>query len=331
MLKDTYVNELSIKELDCYLIDHYGYSIYNFVRCFAFISLGWVWRHLEFFDVGKKRRIRLRHEDYDKEINTYKRVKKSLIKTLKPFYKTEIIETFSDILFYDYEKKGKIYTDEEKETLLNRLKEVTDEKVVNSYKLKSFFKELDNRLKTIETWKVDSLEDEAELDGAPVKSLNKIASVYATIIKEKNSPYIEDIACVIEWINYKLKSSPAYVQFPSKIDILDDIDSLRREIARIKSKNRNISHINRVKKLVFPKSKKINPLSPALYFEEDSSYFLPLFPKKGRNLMEDPYSVELISFPDNTAYSLGDYLENFMPKNNESIFEYINMRRRKKI
>ena len=300
---------MPIKKLDNDLKSQYGYSIYNFVRCFTFIFSGWIWRHIDYYDPTKKKWLKYKSKDYDKEINTYKKIKKDLIKILMPFHlkDMDLPKILGHMIKYG-ERKGRKLTDEEMLEYYNYLTREDDRAVVDFYNINSFFRNLEDRIKKIENLKTELREIEAELKGAPIKSVNKIATVYATIMMGEESPCIEDISFVIEWINNKLKNTPAYIQLSSSDEALDT-ETLRREITRIKSNRKNTLHIKLVKNSAFPKNKKLELMAASLYFEKDSFYLLPATSAEGKDIYENPHSVNLIHFPDGTEYSLGDYLE----------------------
>lgn len=299
---------MPIKKLDNYLRSQFGYCIYNFVYCFTFIYFGWIWRHIDYYDTNQKKWLRYKSKDYDKEINTYNKIKKDLIKTLKPFHLKDmsIPKMLGYVLKYG-KRKGIKLTDKEMLEYYNYLRGVDDKAVIDFYNLNSFFKNLEDRIKIIEDLKTELREIEAELIGAPIKPINKIASVYATIMMEKQSPCIEDISFVIEWINNKFKNTLAYIQLSSGDEIYSD--TLRREISRIKGNRKNIPHIKIAKKSTFPKNKKLDLMAALLHYEKDSFYILPATSTEGKDIFENPHSVNLIHFPDGTEYSLGDYLE----------------------
>jgi hypothetical protein len=211
-----------------YLKENYGYDVEFFYLSIFVIHSNWPFRTWT-KKISEKKFLK-------KQIERLENLKKKTIKDITNFERQELTWIENVLLNYPTRLKDKV--------------EIREDYIIERYKLKPFFDAIDRKILSLKK-ALDFINrnikpqnpDQAKLQeiyqliykrGAPVRSIYKISSVWALIIKNKNTrqPNWEDIANLLEWFS-KNKFKNTYINLSTKRGT-PDASSFEREFYRIK-------------------------------------------------------------------------------------------------
>ncbi len=221
--------EFSREKADSYLRKNYSYGIDFFRSSFFIINGYWAGSHDTF---GRKKMP----------------LKRFLKQTIRRYenLKSKTLDSITTIEYHNSNYRDPFLRTQNKSQF-----EINKEWAINRYKLNPFFKEIDGEIMsckkaldfidnkipatTPEQREIQNLYKYTEKKGRPIKLIYKVSSVWALLIRDKNTERVNwtDINHLLFWFNEN--KSKGYIVFnrESKGKI-PDISSFEREFHRIK-------------------------------------------------------------------------------------------------
>lgn len=194
----------------------------------------------------------------------------------------------NSFLWKDYRERGqiKILND-----MRNKLQKISEQLIKPPFPY-AVYKNINDANKEID-WILNS----QNTKGAPSKRLNIIALIWSYFIKDKHETRLANISGLLEWFDNKTESSEFFTSFFKEIECLNN-EKLRKLINRHRKENTHSESVEEGKRV----------------FEMPAGIISILFEDKRAKTkrLKEPVakSAPLLSFPDGTVLTVGDFEEN---------------------